>query len=85
MCVVCGVPVDDDRGSKSLFGTERATGDVSTYTSLPLSTARGAREDGRQGPGRVYLVAQDNRLAGSQRDRQAIERDSQHQSGNATP
>lgn len=52
---------------------------------FPLQGVPGRMEGRVCAPGRIYLVAQDNRLAGSQRDRQAIERDSQHQSGNATP
>jgi len=35
--------------AKPLLGTQGVLGDISTCTSLPFSSARGAREDGRQG------------------------------------
>lgn len=83
--------VDLSPGERASMGDHpcwglRDEGEASTSTS-PLG--RGCQEGlgGRVflvfGP--VYLVSQDNRLTGSQRDREAAERDIQHQSGNGTP
>lgn len=55
------------------------------HSRWPLPGVPGRVGGGICALGQVYLVAQDNRLAGSQRDCQAAEHDSEHQSGNATP
>lgn len=85
--VLCGsAPGRSSLSQRWLPRAQTPSGKLKTRAvSTSKSLLCGGRQGGRGGRVCVYLVSRDNRLAGSQRDRQAAKRDSRHQSGNATP